>query len=250
MSDLGTFSSAAKGLARNPLGIIALFIVLIYGFAALTLGFNSFLQPAERLPLVWFLVIFPLIVLFTFAWLVSKHHEKLYAPGDFKTDDGFAEGVRAKVRHVEDVHAQQDQLKSKVRETLISTISKIDKLNQDINSVVEKVEFELDQASNVTVDARDFLKDSKALFTFPVAALESLSDLTNSVYFKLAPAVKPYEYGHSWILRNTGTGEVVRNARMITLTVPGRPLTDTRALDEVGIKAGMTLTVEHPFRTS
>ena len=55
MSELGTFSEAAKGLARNPLGIIALFIVLLYGFAALTLGINSSLQSTERLPLVWFL---------------------------------------------------------------------------------------------------------------------------------------------------------------------------------------------------
>ena len=63
MSDLPTFATTAKGLARNPLGIIALFIVLIYGFAALTLGFNSRLEDAERVPLVWFLVLFPVAVL-------------------------------------------------------------------------------------------------------------------------------------------------------------------------------------------
>ena len=32
---VGQFGSVATGLARNPLGIIALFIVLVYGFAAL-----------------------------------------------------------------------------------------------------------------------------------------------------------------------------------------------------------------------
>jgi hypothetical protein len=48
MSDVPSFGNTAKGLARNPLGIIALFIVLIYGFAALTLGFNSKLEASER----------------------------------------------------------------------------------------------------------------------------------------------------------------------------------------------------------
>ena len=89
VSELGAFSGAAKGLARNPLGIIALFIVLIYGFAALTLGINSSLQSTERLPLVWFLVLFPVIVLFTFAWLVSKHYEKLYARVTTRRTKGF-----------------------------------------------------------------------------------------------------------------------------------------------------------------
>lgn len=59
MSDLSSFGATAKGLARNPLGIIALFIVLIYGFAALTLGLNAKLEAAERTLLVWFLVAFP-----------------------------------------------------------------------------------------------------------------------------------------------------------------------------------------------
>src|SRR5256885_10550792 len=34
----------AKNLARNPLGIIALFIVLVYGFASLMVGFSDKLQ--------------------------------------------------------------------------------------------------------------------------------------------------------------------------------------------------------------
>src|SRR5882672_11180078 len=99
MTEMSTFGSTAKGLARNPLGIIALFIVLIYGFAALTLGINTSLQSQERLPLVWFLVLFPVVVLFTFGWLVSRHHEKLYAPADYKSDEGFLHGLQARTRH-------------------------------------------------------------------------------------------------------------------------------------------------------
>jgi lipopolysaccharide export LptBFGC system permease protein LptF len=63
---------------RNPLGIIALFIVLIYGFASLVLTFGANLQSEERLPIVWFLVLFPVLALVVFGWLVSRHHAKLY----------------------------------------------------------------------------------------------------------------------------------------------------------------------------
>lgn len=89
MSTIKEFGNIAKGLARNPLGIIALFIVLVYAFASLVVGVSGNLQPNERAPLIWFLVLFPVIVLATFAWLVSRHHDKLYAPSDFVNEENF-----------------------------------------------------------------------------------------------------------------------------------------------------------------
>lgn len=89
-SYLGEFNKAAQKLSRNPLGIIALFIVLVYGIAAFVLGVSSSsLQPNERLPLIYFLVFFPVIVLIVFYRLVSNHHVKLYAPLDFQDKEGF-----------------------------------------------------------------------------------------------------------------------------------------------------------------
>ncbi|HEY0321069.1 MAG TPA: hypothetical protein VGC66_08965 [Pyrinomonadaceae bacterium] len=90
MSQFEEFAKTARSLARNPLGIIALFIVLLYAIAGLVLGVSaSKLESSERLPLIWFIVIFPVIVLGVFGWLVSRHHKKLYAPSDFKSDDAF-----------------------------------------------------------------------------------------------------------------------------------------------------------------
>lgn len=90
MSD-GTksFGDTAIGLARNPLGIIALFIVLVYGFASLVTAFAGSFTAAERLPLIWFLILFPVLVLVVFTWLVSKHSGKLFAPSDFKNEDNY-----------------------------------------------------------------------------------------------------------------------------------------------------------------
>lgn len=83
------FGDTAKGLARNPLGIIALFIVLVYGFASLVTAFGASLTAQERLPLIYFLVLFPVLVLGVFAWLVSRHAGKLYSPSDYKNEENY-----------------------------------------------------------------------------------------------------------------------------------------------------------------
>jgi CheY-like chemotaxis protein len=94
VNSIKEFGETAKGLARNPLGIIALFIVLIYGFAALIVGVSGQLAGGERLPLIWFLVLFPVLVLTVFAWLVSAHHTKLYAPSDYQRDEAFLQAAK------------------------------------------------------------------------------------------------------------------------------------------------------------
>jgi CheY-like chemotaxis protein len=84
------FGETAKSLAHNPLGIIALFLVLVYGCGCLVTMFNrSLTQPYERLPLIYFVVVFPVLVLAIFAWLVSKHSGKLFAPSDFKNEENY-----------------------------------------------------------------------------------------------------------------------------------------------------------------
>src|SRR5215216_5862677 len=80
---MNRFGETARGLAQNPLGIIALFIVLVYGFASLVVGIGANLDPASTIVLVWFMVLFPVLVLGVFAWLVSRHHWKLYSPRDY-----------------------------------------------------------------------------------------------------------------------------------------------------------------------
>ena len=82
------FNNISPNFMRNPLGIIALFIVMIYAMAGLVTTSEA-LSPDERRILVIFLVAFPLIVLAVFYLLVTRHSEKLYAPGDFKDEDNY-----------------------------------------------------------------------------------------------------------------------------------------------------------------
>ena len=43
----------------------------------------------ERIPIIYFVILFPVAILILFGWLVSRHHDKLYAPSDFKDDNSF-----------------------------------------------------------------------------------------------------------------------------------------------------------------
>ncbi|WP_460023369.1 response regulator [Lactovum odontotermitis] len=87
--DFIKFTESAKDFSHTPLGIIALLIVLVYGLATLVIIFGSSLSSSEKLPFIWFLVIFPFFVLIVFAFLIARHHQNLYAPSDYKNETDF-----------------------------------------------------------------------------------------------------------------------------------------------------------------
>ena len=75
---------------RNPLGVIGLFISLIYSIAGIVFAASvSQLPYSIQLILTIFIVLFPLVILTVFYHLVTLHHNKLYAPGDFKDERLF-----------------------------------------------------------------------------------------------------------------------------------------------------------------
>jgi CheY-like chemotaxis protein len=88
---LREFGTTAQSLSRNPLGIIALFIVLVYGLACIVLITSRSLSENERLPLIYFLIIFPLVVLGVFTYLVAFRSGQLFAPSDFRNEEHYVE---------------------------------------------------------------------------------------------------------------------------------------------------------------
>ena len=110
--NIKTFGEIAKGLARSPLTIIALFLVLEI---ALVLSFPSSLGPFERQMLIAFLVVFPVLLLGVFVYLVSRHPGKLYSPADFKDETNFLRMVLpAAVSVVPVSDADETDLKQKI----------------------------------------------------------------------------------------------------------------------------------------
>ncbi len=88
MTDNKSLIQSAQGFSRSPLGIIALFIALVYGFATIAVTFGDNLKQFVS-PLIYFLVLFPVIVFAGFIWLVAKHSDKIYGPSDFTDEANF-----------------------------------------------------------------------------------------------------------------------------------------------------------------
>ena len=75
-------------LLKNPIGVIGLFLVLVEAIASIVV-IQSSLIDTLNLILVLFIVIFPILVLGVFYLLVTKHHNKLYSPSDYKDEQNF-----------------------------------------------------------------------------------------------------------------------------------------------------------------
>lgn len=142
-----SFSDKAKGLTKNPLGIIALFVSLIYGIAGLVLSvsISNLSCLTERLPLIWFIIIFPIVIFIGFIFLVVKHHEKLYAPLEHPSESSFLltfenkgkSSIREKID--QESKKQQDQLIEKLSDIITNnniTNSEMD--NNNIKEIIEK----------------------------------------------------------------------------------------------------------------
>lgn len=82
------FGAISNNFVRSPLGIIALFIVLVYAMAALVTTLGN-VPEAHLLVLVLFLALFPVLVLFVFFVLVTRYPNVLYGPGDFQEETNF-----------------------------------------------------------------------------------------------------------------------------------------------------------------
>ena len=91
-----------KAFINNPLGIIGLFLVLVDGIAAIVIV-KSHLSYSLNLILVLFIVLFPILVLFIFFMLVTNHHNKLYAPSDYKDENNFIRSFNNRTQSAVDV---------------------------------------------------------------------------------------------------------------------------------------------------
>jgi hypothetical protein len=76
---------------RNPLGVIAMFVSFAYVsmVASFTIGIDKLNGASERLPIIWFLILFPLIIFIAFISLIILCNEKLFGPLDYRDDSSF-----------------------------------------------------------------------------------------------------------------------------------------------------------------
>ncbi|MBQ7954166.1 MAG: hypothetical protein IJ282_00290 [Lachnospiraceae bacterium] len=96
MNNLGDKSNFFK----NPIGVIGIFLVLVEAIASFVIV-QSTLEKSQNTILVWFIVLFPCLVLGVFYLLVTKHHEKLYSPSDYRDEQNFMKSYNNTTRKEE-----------------------------------------------------------------------------------------------------------------------------------------------------
>ena len=123
------------GVIKNPIGIIGLFLVLVEAIAAFVV-IKSSLPYLLNLILVIFIVIFPFAVLIVFYLLVTKHHEKLYSPSDYKDERNFVKTYNSATRSEEiiEVDAGDKDESTVTKEGM--TIEDINLIKDSLNTIV------------------------------------------------------------------------------------------------------------------
>ena len=85
--------SATAALVRNPLSVIAIFVLLVEAIATIPLITVSARETA--VPLVWFVVSFPTIVAILFFSTLWWGHQRLYSPMEYRSDEFFLTAMTA-----------------------------------------------------------------------------------------------------------------------------------------------------------
>ncbi len=231
----------------TPLGIIFLFVTL--SEAILGVGIsqtNSWIQVV----LAVFACIFPSGVAAAFFYILYHRPENFYAPKDFAGDASYLESMKEArairiQRYSEAALNIQHTVEEGVRSaTMRPELSDPTQRNVIVAEEVERISKEL-KGTFVTIDLSKFEKNMGEI-TLPIAAYDTLNDLTDEIFFVLQGHVRPFAYGYDWLLRNKETKEVIISRRVLEKIPVGRPAPDMRSLKELGIIGGMELEVIPP----
>jgi tetratricopeptide (TPR) repeat protein len=85
--------SAGAAVVRNPLSVIALFVLLVEAIATVTL-LKASGQPDIAIPLVWFVVMFPTLIALLFFGTLWWGHQFLYSPMEYRSDESFLTAMK------------------------------------------------------------------------------------------------------------------------------------------------------------
>jgi len=80
--------SAAAAVVRNPLSVIAMFVLLVEAIATVTL-IQVRAEAQIAVPLVWFIVVFPTLIALLFFGTLWWGHQFLYSPMEYRSDESF-----------------------------------------------------------------------------------------------------------------------------------------------------------------
>lgn len=149
-----------KYFLRNPLGIIALFVTICYLIAGLvfTIGLDKLNGATERLPFIWFIIIFPVIIFIVFVLLVCFNHEKLYGPADFKDEANFIKLTNTELQTKYKIEATENSIYEE--STPISIENSTDAIkNENLN--ISKLAYYAENSTHLAVQKLNEIYNTK-----------------------------------------------------------------------------------------
>src|SRR6185436_9840158 len=159
--------SSGITLARNPLGIISLFVFFIEAIA--TVSLKIAISSSYVGHIVWFIIMFPTLIVFLFFGTLWAKRECLYSPGEFRDDKAFI-----------DLLFTVKRLEAKQVATEIDVTTELSDVIKTVNQLVEL----RDVGGAVTV-GRAFLKQNQYQKSWEVFSyLAQRVEQTNRSYYK------------------------------------------------------------------
>jgi len=237
------------GPIKNPLTVIAIFSGLAETSGTVVL---PFIEKAIQPTFVWFLILFPILIVILFFVTLNFNYKVLYAPSDFQSDAAFlkimseSQSARENLINIaSNIGTNENDIleilsSKQFREKL--SFTGVDKHNTDLKNTASKIAIQISKSNFITISFSEFASNIKDMI-LPVKALPTFSNLLNIIYFAIHDYVDEYTYGKTWILKDNITGKVFENLRMLKHIEYGGPYRDKRNLSEVGIEPGMVLNV-------
>ena len=163
----------SRVLPSNPLGMIATFVFLIETVATVSLHAVSDKPYAEFL--VWFIILYPTTIAFSFFVLLWFKREALYAPMDFGNSETFKDLIMKKVERIE----AKQELSSIDRDTdlndIFKTIDRLLSLDEVWSAIGVGRAFlrqkEYERASKIFDYVKDRISKSSSLYYKSIANL-------------------------------------------------------------------------------
>ncbi len=138
------------GIIKNPLTIIAIFAAIAEISGTIVLPFIN----AEHQGLyIWFLMIFPFVLVVTFFLTLNFNHKVLYAPSDYKNEDNFlkslqkasfiekARKIDAEIANLGDIQVTDNRSKGLVKQDDLSYKKLIKRSTQATYYLAEELVF-------------------------------------------------------------------------------------------------------------
>jgi hypothetical protein len=166
---IGMFVNTSGNIIKNPLTIIAIFAGIV------EVGSNTvlpFLTSENQSTYIWFLMLFPFVLVLIFFFILYNKHHVLYAPSDFNDEKNFNELL-------------YNTRKSTTKEVDTKIKNEIQILNEQSKKLEEQVEKNKKEPASINLDTKfekfnNLIKNKRDLLvSLETKLLENFSFINN-----------------------------------------------------------------------